>query len=309
MVAATKATPIVFIGSGPVAAAALSLLAEAFTIEAVITKPRPAHHRGEYPVVDLAKQHGLNIIEAVSRRELSSIVTKTTFSSQVAILIDFGIIVNQDVIDHFPLGIINSHFSILPEWRGADPITFSILSGQDETGVTLMKVVEAMDEGPILAYDTMSLEPTITTPQLTDRLIHLSHQLITRELPGYLQNPQTQPQSVTGRKVSYSRKLTKGDGLLSWDKSALQLEREIRAYQPWPSSYFQLGDNTITVLSAIAADEPGMPGQLLKGPKSLSIGCKEGSLQIHELKPAGKKAMSVSAFMAGYGKILPDSIA
>lgn len=308
MTHSTKAISIVFIGSGPVAAASLARLIDTFTVEAVITKPRPPHHRGTFPVVDLAKKHKINLLEASSRQELSELVTATNFVSQVAVLIDFGIIVNQDVIDHFPLGIINSHFSVLPEWRGADPITFAILSGQTDTGVTLMRVAAAMDEGPIIAFGTLPLPATITTPNLTEALISLSHKLLTQELPKYLQNPQTHPQSITGRKTSYSRKLTKADGRLQWDKSAVQLEREVRAYQPWPGSYFQLGDRTITVLSATVGDTQGAPGQLIKSSKGLEICCKQDSLQINQLKPAGKNAMPVAAFLAGYGHNLPKTV-
>src|SRR5687768_5450622 len=118
--------PITFFGSGPVAAASLRLLAEDFTIEAVITKPRPAHHRGPVPVIELAEELGLKVYTAGNRRELDELFTGNPVRSSLAVLIDFGIIVSRQIIDYFPLGIINSHFSLLPEWRGADPITFAI---------------------------------------------------------------------------------------------------------------------------------------------------------------------------------------
>src|SRR6185295_10299303 len=117
--------PILFFGSGPVAAASLDLLRTDFEIEAVITKPRPPHHRGDVPVLALAEQADLPVLTAQNKAELDRLIERHSFQSKIGILIDFGIIVSQKVIDAFPLGIVNSHFSLLPKLRGADPITFS----------------------------------------------------------------------------------------------------------------------------------------------------------------------------------------
>jgi methionyl-tRNA formyltransferase len=121
---------ILFFGSGPVAAASLRSLADNFSVEAVITKAVPAHHKGVAPVEELAGELGLPIIFASTKKELDEVFTERTFTSKVGVVVDYGVIISQEVIDVFPLGIVNSHFSLLPEWRGADPITFSILSGQ-----------------------------------------------------------------------------------------------------------------------------------------------------------------------------------
>src|SRR3989338_3276247 len=202
----SKSKKVVFFGSGPVAAASLALLASNFAIEAVITKPKPSHHRGEVPVLEVAKRLGLPVFAAANKQELDELFAKKPAKSELAILIDFGIIVSRKVIDYFPLGIINSHFSILPQWRGADPITFAVLSGQATTGVSLMLLVEAMDEGPLLAYGEYGLPPDITTPKLTGDLIKLSHVLLVETLPKYLTGKlQPVPQTVTKRDVSYSR--------------------------------------------------------------------------------------------------------
>ncbi|MEO6761067.1 MAG: formyltransferase family protein, partial [Candidatus Saccharimonadales bacterium] len=111
--------PIVFFGSGPVAAKSLELLSKDFEISAVITKPKPSHHHGAFPVIDIASQLDLSLYTASNKQELSELFSNQTFASDLAVLIDFGIIVSQDVIDYFPKGIVNSHFSLLPEWRGA----------------------------------------------------------------------------------------------------------------------------------------------------------------------------------------------
>jgi len=182
----SKSKKVVFFGSGPVAAASLALLASNFAIEAVITKPKPSHHRGEVPVLEVAKRLGLPVFAAANKQELDELLAKKPAKSELAILIDFGIIVSRKIIDYFQLGIINSHFSILPEWRGADPITFAVLSGQTTTGVSLMLLVEAIDEGPLLAYGEYEMPADTTTPLLTQELIKLSQALLVETVPKYI---------------------------------------------------------------------------------------------------------------------------
>src|SRR5690606_4373254 len=145
-----KTESCVFFGSGPVAARCLELLLEHTEVEAVITKPRPVGHRGKVPVLELAESRGLTVYTAADKSALDTLISENNLLSHYAILIDFGIIVSQAVIDSFPLGIINSHFSLLPQLRGADPITFSILEGHDKTGVSLMLVERGMDTGKLI---------------------------------------------------------------------------------------------------------------------------------------------------------------
>jgi methionyl-tRNA formyltransferase len=311
----TSAT-IVFFGSGPVAAKSLALLSQKFAIEAVVTKPRPVHHRGSVPVLELAEERNLPVIEASNKQELSAKVTAAGVKSRVAILIDFGIIVAQDVIDSFPLGIINSHFSILPEWRGADPITFAILSGQKQTGVSLMLLVEKMDEGPLLAQGHYDISPDETITSLTDYLIELSYALLRDIVPKYLEGElQALPQEVVSAmtekppKVSYSRKLTKEDGMIDWHKSAAALEREVRAFLEWPKSRTTLGGKEVIITKAsVLTDAPGAakPGDIhaAKASGTLAVATGNGWLRIERLKPAGKQEMNAQAFLAGYGKLL-----
>jgi methionyl-tRNA formyltransferase len=296
---------IVFFGTGPVAAKSLELLAENFTIEAVITKPRPAHHRGSVPVLQTAEKLNLPILTASSKKDLDVLFMKKPVKSQLAVLIDFGIIVSQEVIDYFPLGILNSHFSILPDLRGADPITFAVLSGQKETGVSLMMLVPAMDEGPLVGYESYTLPEDIITPELTDELILLSDSLLKRHLPSVFSGEAVaQSQEVTGKTVSYSQKLEKSDREIDWHKSASQIEREVRAYIGWPGSKTILGDLEVIITKAHVTKENSRPGEIQFDKKVLSVGCGKKSLAIERLKPAGKKDMDIAAFIAGYGQRL-----
>lgn len=292
----------VFFGSGPVALRSLELLNEHFSIEAIITKPatRDAMQRAFPNTV---------VYAVANRTELDQLIEQQNFTSLFGVLIDFGIIISQNVINAFTLGIINSHFSLLPEWRGADPITFAILSGQTQTGVSLMLVTKGMDEGPLLAQAPYNIPKDATTPSLTEDLINVSDALIKSVVPEYVNRsvapaPQEQVSLAPNVTPTYSRKLTKEDGRLDWTKAAVQLEREIRAYIAWPHSYTSLAGREVIITQAEVADRSGKPGEIQAENNRLYIFCGEQALEILRLKPAGKTEMSARAFLAGYGRQL-----
>lgn len=293
--------PIVFFGTGPVAAESLKLLLANFDVQAVVTKPKPAHHRGNFPVLDVATKNSLAVFTVSNKQELSDLIANKPFQTGLAILIDFGIIVGRDVIDYFPKGIVNSHFSLLPEWRGADPITFSILSGQKKTGVSLMLINESMDTGKLITSRVHQIEEHATTTQLTNQLILLSNQLLTEYLPGYLDGslqPRSQPHPD---RATYSRKLTKKDGVLDFNKPARILECEIRAFSEWPKSRTTLNGLDIVITKAHVENASGTPGSYKTDKYSLLVFCGDGkALALEEVKPVGKQAMSIQGFLAGY---------
>ncbi len=283
---------IVFFGSGPVAAASLESISTHFNIEAVITKAVPAHHKGIAPVESLAKELNLPIILASNKQELDELNSNHKFKSRLGIIVDYGVIVSKSVIDNFELGIINSHFSLLPQWRGADPITFSILSGQPKTGVSLMIIDPTLDTGKLITYKSIAIDSDETTPSLTNKLINLSNQLLIEFLPKYISGevkPKNQPHPD---RAVYSRKLTKSDGIIDWHKPAAQIEREVRAYSGWPGSHTKIGNYEIIVTkSHVSATKHS----------ALDIKCGDNNyLSVDELiAPSGRK-MNASAFLNGY---------
>ncbi len=293
---------ILFFGSGPVAAKSLELLAKDFSIEAVVTKPKPEHHRGDFPVLEVAKKLALKLYTPENKHQLSELFTTQPAKSQIGVVIDYGIIITKDVIDYFPLGIVNSHFSLLPQWRGADPITFSILSGQDKTGVSLMLIDEQLDTGKLIAQRSLPITRDTTTPKLTEELINLSVQMLAEYLPQYIKGelvPRAQPHPD---RATYSRKLTKDDGIIDWNKPAEQIEREIRAFKGWPGSRATLAGKDIIVTKAHLIPvnhEASKPGDLEVVDGLLMVECGDGTLCIDRLKPAGKREMSTKEFLAG----------
>lgn len=296
---------VVFLGSGPVAAQSLRLLQKHTLIEAVITKSSTEG------MLRAAAPEDTPVLIANNKRELDTLVNKQQFSSPVGIVIDYGVIISQVVIDSFPKGIINSHFSLLPELRGADPITFAILSGAARTGVSLMLIDEGLDTGDLLAQSPYELSSTATTPELTEQLIELSDHMLQEILPRYLSGdviPADQlSASIAGSKIpTHSHKLTKNDGLLDPNKSAGQLEREVRAYAEWPKTHTKIGDKDVVITSAKISDlQIGKPGYIAQKDKHLFIQTADSTLDVLALKPAGKKEMTAEGFLAGYGHLVP----
>lgn len=299
---------IVFFGSGPVAAESLRLLAEDLFIEAVVTKPTTeaemAHVIGSTPVFTVS-----------DKRALDDFFATKSFDSSVGILIDFGIIVSKKIIDAFPKGIVNSHFSLLPELRGADPISFAILEGKQKTGVSLMLLVEAMDEGPLLAQSEIEIDPEDTTITLTEKLISLSDGMMKNILPLWVNGkiseaPQESVTIADSSTPTYTRKLTKSDGVIDWSKSAVQIEREIRAYSGWPKSRTTIGSIEVVITKAHAKpSDLGKSGEILKDlihEKVLAVQTGDGHLYIDKIKPAGKKEMDAAGFINGYGNRIID---
>ncbi len=295
---------IVFFGSGPVAAASLESLLNEFTIELVVTKHKPTHHKDPAPVEELAKKHGLQLAYADSKHELDTVIDTLNPASTCGVVIDYGVIISQHVIDYFSLGIVNSHFSLLPEWRGADPITFSLLSGQADTGVSLMIIDEGLDTGAIIAETPVAISSHDTGESLTQKLIDASNAQLAAILPLYIDGAAVGvPQDTHERIASYSRKLTKQDGYIDVLKPASALEREIRAFSEWPKSKLVINDSlTVIITKAQVLSQQLAPGELvITDAKELLLGTRVGSLSIIELMPLGKQKMSAAAFLNGYG--------
>jgi methionyl-tRNA formyltransferase len=295
---------IVFFGSGPVAARSLELLHQYTPIKAVITKPQPPHHKEPFPVLEVAERLKLRTFTPDSREELSYLFANKPVQGRLGIVIDYGFIINRDVIEYFPLGIINSHFSLLPHWRGADPISFSILNGDTTTGVSLMLIDEQLDTGKLLAQDSIPIPPQANNQQLTDSLIALSDVLLRKNILAYM-NGQLKPYDQDPAiKPTYSRKLAKSEGILDFDKPAEVLEREIRAFYSWPKSRTTLSGKDVVITKAHATT--GLhPLHLrgsafpLEGGQQIGIKTSKGILAIEKLKPAGKPEMTAQAFLAG----------
>ncbi len=286
---------IVFMGSGPVAEASLRSLIKQFTIEAVITKPATK---------DIMASIAPAVHTAASRAELDDLLAQQHFTSQLGVIVDYGVIVSQKVINAFPLGIINSHFSLLPRWRGADPISFAILEGDTKTGVSLMMIEPTLDTGKILVQKSLPIDPTDTTPTLTKKLIVLSNKLLAEYIPQYLSGEVTARNQPHSDRATHSRKLTKQDGVIDWNKPAEQIEREIRAFTDWPNSRAFIGGKEVILAKAEAIGDrlqvTDVGKAFMTEQKELAVQTGNGLLVIERIKPVGKNEMDSASFMRGY---------
>lgn len=292
----------IFFGSGPVAAQSLNLLLDWLEIEAVITKPKKEHHKDPAPVEELAKRRGLKLYFANNKKELDDLIDTVKPASEYGLVIDFGVIISEKTINYFKKGIINSHFSLLPEWRGADPITYSLLSGQSDTGVSLMLIDKGMDTGQLLAEERLTIKESWNAKELTENLIALSDFLLRNKLSKYLEGKLTPYDQDTKNKLTtYSTTISKQDGLIDINKPAGVIMREIKAYSMWPKSTLKINnDFSVVITEASLSDESLKAGEILTTKDQFHLGLKFGSIKIERLIPVNKKEMDVKSFLNGY---------
>ncbi len=220
------------------------------------------------------------------------------YQSPAAVLAAHGRILPQSVLDLFPLGIINIHPSLLPIYRGSTPIEAAILNGDNQTGVTIMKVTAKMDSGPIYTQQAVDLSGHETKIELAEKLHGLGGDLLFEVLPQILDGS-LQPKSQEGE-PTFTKLLNKADGVIDWHRPAAQLEREIRAYLGWPSSQTQIAGAEVIITEASVIEVSGSIGQTIVQDKKLIVYCGEDGLQIEKLKPAGKREMTAQEFLAGH---------
>lgn len=255
------------------------------------------------PVIREAVEAAGFEIEQVVTGHLSELGEHT---SQLAVLAAYGHIIPQSVLDEFPLGIINIHPSLLPEYRGSTPIETAILDGKTKTGVSIMRLEASMDTGPLYKQKTVHLSGSESKAKLTERLQDLGAELLGEILPGIADGSLKPHQQPHPDRATYTRLLRKADGVIDWGKSATILEREIRAFKDWPRSQTTLGEIPVIITDArVAPSGKSMaPGDVSIEKKHLFIGTGEGNLEVLSLQPQGKKEMPVAAFLAGYGNRL-----
>lgn len=301
-------TRVVFMGSPAFAVPILEALARDYDVVGVVTQPdRPAGRGGGLrppPVKVCAAALGLPVIQPERLGEADAMAQLRAWAPQLIVVAAFGQILKPAVLELPSHGCLNVHASLLPRWRGASPIQAAILAGDAQTGVTIMKMDAGVDTGPILLQRATSISSEDTALSLAERLAHMGAELLLEALPAYLEgrlSPQPQPEQG----VTYAPLLRKEDGRLDFQKSAVELERQVRAMNPWPGAWFEWRDARIQVWRARVSHEetPGV-GQRGIVDGYPAIGTADRYLILEEVQPAGRKAMSGKAFLAGARKWL-----
>ena len=300
---------IAFMGTPDFAVPILrALIAAGHEVIAVYTQPpRPAgrgHREQPSPVQRAAEAAGVPVhapvkLDAAERERFRAL------GLDAAVVAAYGLILPKAVLAAPRLGCLNVHASLLPRWRGAAPIQRAILAGDAETGVTIMQMDEGLDTGPMLLAEPVAIGRETTAASLHDELATLGARLIVRALAGCADGALVaRPQPAEG--VTYAKKLARDEGRLDWGKSAVELERAVRALNPAPGVWFEHGGERIKVLAAtvLASGTGAPPGTILDG--ALTIACHTGALRLTRLQRSGRAAMDAEAFLRGY-PLLPGA--
>jgi methionyl-tRNA formyltransferase len=290
---------LAFMGSPDFAVPALRALhAAGHEIAAVYCQPPRPAGRGQRetpcPVHRAALALGLPVrTPARLRRENAEHAAFAALGLDAAVVAAYGLILPRPMLEAPRRGCLNIHASLLPRWRGAAPIQAAILAGDAETGVTIMRMEEGLDTGPMLLREATPIGPDTTAAALHDRLAEIGARLILRALA---EDPPAVPQPEEG--VTYAPKLTKEDGRLDWREEAAALERRVRALNPWPGTFFTLGGERIRVLAARVEPGAGPPGMVLDD--AALIACGSGALRLTRLQRPGRAPLGAEAFLRGF---------
>ncbi len=284
-------------GSAELACPCLEALAKlpGHEIVAVVTQPDKPKGRdlklSPPPVKLTAVQLGLLVSQPVKVRE--AVAEIRALRPDLIVVVAYGQILPRVVLDLPPRGCINVHASLLPRWRGASPIQHAILAGDSETGVTTMFLNEKMDEGDIILQRAEPIRADDTSGVLHDRLAKIGAELLVETVKR--EKPPRRPQDHS--QATYAKKLAKEDGHVNWAKPAVEIERMVRAFNPWPGAYTFAGDLLLKILcSGCVSDVGAPPGTVLP---CFVVATGAGGLRILEVQPAGKRRMSAAEFLRG----------
>ncbi|MDK9355052.1 methionyl-tRNA formyltransferase [Lelliottia sp. V106_10] len=290
---------IIFAGTPDFAARHLdALLSSGHQVVGVFTQPDRPAGRGKKlmpsPVKVLAEEHGLPVFQPVSLRPQENQQLVADLNADVMVVVAYGLILPKAVLDMPRLGCINVHGSLLPRWRGAAPIQRSLWAGDSETGVTIMQMDVGLDTGDMLYKLACPIAAEDTSATLYDKLADLGPQGLIETLQ-QLADGKTQPEVQDESLVTYAEKLSKEEAQIDWSLSAAQLERCIRAFNPWPMSWMTIDDQPVKIWKASVIDgkSHAEPGTIIDANKQgIQVATTDGILNLESLQPAGKKAMS-----------------
>jgi methionyl-tRNA formyltransferase len=296
---------LAFLGSPEFAVPTLRALhAAGHGIAAVYCQPPRPAGRGKREtrcaVHRVAEELGLPVrTPARLRRDAAEHAFFASLELDAAVVVAYGLLLPPAMLEAPRRGCINVHASLLPRWRGAAPIHAAILAGDTETGVTIMRMDAGLDTGPILLARAVPIGPRATTPELHDTLAGLGAGMMLEALAA---DPPARPQPEEG--ATYAPKLSKADGKLDWTRGAAVLDREVRAFEPWPGSFFEHGGGAIRVLGAepasgaVAPAPAAAPGTVLDGVPT--VACGTGALRLLRLQRPGRAPAAAAEFLRGF---------
>lgn len=306
-------TRIIFMGTPDFAVPALTALIAAssagreYELVAVITQPDRPSGRGKQvtasPVKQVAQNAGLKVLQPETLKAEAAVAELAALRPDVIVVAAFGQILRQNVLTLPPHGCINIHASLLPRWRGAAPVSAAIRAGDTETGVTLMLMDEGLDTGPMIARRAVPITPQHTGGTLTAELAEVGAALLLETLPAWLAG-QITPQPQDNHLATLAPRLKKEQGAIDWSQSAMEIERQVRAFDPWPGTFTAGPRGPFKVLAVEVASEIPLPAQMESGTVfkyqgGVYVTTGQGAIRLLSVQPAGKKEMTAEAMLNG----------
>lgn len=298
---------LIFAGTPDFAAHHLQYLIDSdHEIVGVYTQPDRPAGRGKKlvasPVKQLAEQYGLPVFQPVNFKEEGALDTLTQLQADVMVVVAYGLLLPQAVLDAPRLGCINVHASLLPRWRGAAPIQRAIAAGDSETGITIMQMDIGLDTGDMLIKTHCPIGAADTGGSLHDKLMHQGGPALLAALAQIEQQTLT-PERQDNSLACYASKLTKEEAAIDWQLPATTLHNQIRAFIPFPVAYFSQGDDRIRVWGCELSEGRGEPGTIVRADaQGLVVACGQGAVLLTHLQLPGKKALPVRDLLNGHGE-------
>ena len=291
---------IIFMGTPDFSVPVLEALVDAgHDVVAVYSQPPRPAGRGKKdrpsPVQSKAEALGLTVRYPVSVRTDEALAEFQALNADIAVVVAYGLILPQSILDAPKKGCLNIHASLLPRWRGAAPIHRAIMAGDEEAGVCIMQMEAGLDTGPVLSRHTVSIGESETTQQLHDRLSDIGATAIVDAL-AQVDRLDAQPQPNDG--VTYAAKIEKSEAVIDWSKPAIEVDRLVRGLSPFPGAWFEMNGTRVKVLGSTLVEHSGTAGCVLDD--ELTVACGEGAIRLTKLQRAGKSAQDAEQFLNGW---------
>ncbi|SIS84575.1 methionyl-tRNA formyltransferase [Roseivivax lentus] len=250
-------------------------------------RPTPVHARAE--ALGLAVRHPTSLRTPEAQAEFAAL------QADAAVVVAYGLILPQPVLDAPRFGCINIHASLLPRWRGAAPIHRAIMAGDPQTGIAIMQMEAGLDTGPVLMAEATDIEPEETVGSLETRLSEMGARMITEAL---MKLPSLTPEPQSAEGVTYAEKIDKAEARIHWSRPARIVDRHIRGLSPWPGAWTEVGDVRLKLLGSRLAEGAGSPGEVLAD--GFRVACGEGAVEITRAQKPGRSAQDAEAFLRGF---------
>jgi len=282
-----------------------ALISSEHNICAVYTQPDRPAGRGRKvqpsPVKQCALEAQIPIEQPINFKSPESIETLKYYQADLMIVVAYGIILPESVLNTPKFGCINIHASLLPRWRGAAPIQRAILSGDKETGVTLMQMDKGLDTGDMLSKVIFPIAPEDTSSSLHQKLSTLGANALI-DLLSLVEKQHLSAICQSDNEVTYAHKLTKQEALIDWSKSATEVHRAIQGYNPWPVAHTLINGKPLRIWQAKKTTQTStiLPGQIKTEKNTLLVACKDYFIEINELQPANKRRMSANDYLSAH---------